>query len=218
MFDECMKPRCPTCVPLAVIRDYSPGMEITEDMIDNREYRVLLPSTTLLDQLLRCILEKLPARKLTSITEFNWTHGKEYHSHDFMKLFGGEEGFEVTFGEPVREDGLSRRSFQAVVVKYPEKAGKGGSIEVVPSKVWASHDRRRFHLKIDRGYAEHWLQGSSFDLYITLHCNFIVDECGRPVDGDLLAQLQSDGSYMVAAPTGNGIPGGKFESWIRVIP
>jgi hypothetical protein len=37
------------------------------------------------------------------------------------------------------------------------------------------------------------------------------------VDGDLVARLQHDGTvYVVDAPTGNGVPGGLFESWVRV--
>jgi hypothetical protein len=37
------------------------------------------------------------------------------------------------------------------------------------------------------------------------------------VDGELIAHMQ-DGDYVVSPPTGNGVPGGSLESWIRVRP
>jgi hypothetical protein len=223
MLEACPPPGCLECVPLAVIYDYRPGEAVTADMIDNWEYRPLLPSTSLLDRVVRCILEKVPARELTCISDINWIHGGEYPHHAFMSHFVGDShsprAFEVAFSGPVREDGLSSLSFQAVVVKHTEKGRRGGILEVVPAMVWARSDEfgTKFYLHIERGYAEHCLCGISFDLYITLRCDVIVDARGCPVDGDLLAHTQSDGTYVVAPPTGDGIPGGTFESWIHVL-
>src|SRR5262249_1840148 len=42
---------------------------------------------------------------------------------------------------------------------------------------------------------------------VTLKCDFIVDLAGLPVDGNFLNGRR---------PTGDGIPGGTFESWFRV--
>jgi len=39
-----------------------------------------------------------------------------------------------------------------------------------------------------------------------------------PVDGELLARIDDDGNYVVSPPTGDGVQGGLFESWIRVKP
>ena len=72
-------------------------------------------------------------------------------------------------------------------------------------------------LRIHEGYARHHLDGRNFDLFLTLKCNVVVDHHGMPVDGNLLARLEHDGSvYSVSWPTGDGVPGGTFESWIRV--
>jgi hypothetical protein len=222
MLEPCPAPTTLDCIPLAVIANYTPGQRLTEAMIDNWEWRPLLPSTRLLDQLIRCILDKLPAKVLTRITDLGWTHGAEYHCHDFMRLFVGDayapKAFEVTFEKPVRAEGLSPLSFQAVVVRHTDKASEGGYLEVVPATVRASPDRTKFYLQIDPAYAERCLHGIAFDLYLTLRCNVIVDERGLPVDGNLLARLQSDGTYLAAPPTGDGMPGGTFESWIRVRP
>jgi len=45
-------------------------------------------------------------------------------------------------------------------------------------------------------------------VYVTLKCDFILDCHNNPVDGDFLR---------ARFPTGNGVPGGVFESWFRVV-
>ncbi len=87
---------------------------------------------------------------------------------------------------------------------------------MVPSRVRLSNDRRRAYLEIDPRYAQRRLDRTRFDLYLKLRCGLILDDNGLPVDGDLLGRLDDDGNYVVATPTGDGIAGGLFESWIRV--
>jgi hypothetical protein len=219
MLDCCPEPVKLECLPLAVIVDHTLGDPVTEDDIDNMSVRPLLPSTQLLDQMIRCLCDKVPTKALTKIVDIGWTHRGEYHCHDFMRQFVGDgntpKGFEVTFGNPVRTEGLTPRTFQAVAVRYPERHG-GGQIEIVPGRVRWSGDRLRAYLDIDREYAERRLDGQRFDLYLRLRCSHIVDDAGQPVDGDLLARIDGDGNYTVATPTGDGVPGGTFESWIRV--
>lgn len=213
------------CVPLAIIEGFVAGEPVTEKprMIDNWTHRQLLPSTSLLDRLMHCILEKLPTRDLTRIETIGWTHRGEYGCHDFMRQFIGDEnnsrGFEITFSGKINTDGLSRRTFQAIALRYPDKGG-AGRYEVPPSKVrWADEDDGRTHiyLDIDPKYAYQYLHRTRFDLFIVLRCNLIIDHCGYPVDGDLLAHFTDDGKYQEKLPTGNGTPGGLFESWIRVL-
>ncbi len=217
MLNPCPAPMPSDCLPLAVIRNYRPGQVVTEEMIDNWECRPLLPSVTLLDQLIRCILEKLPTRALTRITDINWTHRGEYNCHTFFQLFIGQnKGFEINFERPVRTEGLSPRTFQAIAVRYVDRANGGGVSEVVPARVRMSADRKTAYLDIDPDYARQRLDETNFDLYLLLRCNLIVDDQGDPVDGDLMARLDSSGQYIEAFPTGDGIAGGTFESWIRV--
>ena len=45
-------------------------------------------------------------------------------------------------------------------------------------------------------------------VYISLKCDFILDCRGNPVDGNHLRGH---------LPTGDGVPGGTFDSWFRVI-
>ncbi len=104
--DDC--PECPGdhCVVLAAIEDYAPGADVTEAMIDNQTpYRRFLYSTSLITEVVRCLLERGgsgirgpagpkgdPGPKgdagpdgdpglgvdstLTHVTAFNWTHGQ----------------------------------------------------------------------------------------------------------------------------------------------
>jgi hypothetical protein len=180
-----------------------------------------LPSIAALHLLIDSILKRMPTARLTRIAEIGWTHRKEYSYHDFLRLYVGEPGsspgFEITFDGPVRPDGISARTFQAIAVHYPEKLDGAGQPEVVPAKVRLNHDHTKAHLHIDAHYAKNRLNQSRFDLYLLLRCNLVVDKHGVPVDGELLAQLDSDRGYVPAVfPTGDGFPGGLFESWIRV--
>jgi hypothetical protein len=45
-------------------------------------------------------------------------------------------------------------------------------------------------------------------IHVTLRCDFLVDCHKNPVDGDHLCGR---------LPSGNGVPGGTFESWFRVV-
>jgi hypothetical protein len=218
MLDGCPKPHDIEWIPLAVIHDFIPGQEVKEDSIDNR-IRRRVPSTTTLDRLIECILRKFSTDTLTKITEINWRHRGDYQPNEFMRQFIGESesspGFVVTFERPVRNDGISERIFQAIAIRYVENTHGAGVPEVVPATVRLNHSRDRVHLHVNPIYARNRLEKIRFDLYLLLRCNLIIDDHGDPVDGELLAGLQ-DEQYVPMFPTGDGIPGGLFESWIRV--
>jgi hypothetical protein len=221
LFAHCPDPANLDCIPLAVISDFTPGEKLKAESIHNRRCRRLLPSTTVLDRLIRYILKKIPTRNLTKIIEIGWTHRGEYHTHDFMRLFVGEHesspGFQITFDRPVRPEGITPRTFQAIAVRYVENIHGAGQPETVPATVHLNSTRTRVHLRINHHYARNRLDRIRFDLYLLLRCNLIIDDHGHPVDGDFLASLDSDGEYVAALPTGDGIAGGLFESWIRVV-
>jgi hypothetical protein len=215
LLDPCKQVEC-DCIPLAVINHFRPGHPVTEEMIDNWTHRLFLPSVHRLDQVVRCILEKLPHRRLTHISEINWTHGEEVHCPDFMHRFVGEHrGFEIRFDGDIRREGVTRTTFQAEVVhhaghEHPRR------VEIAPADVEFLGERH-IRLRIHEEFARHHLDGHNFELFITLKCDLVVDERGVPVDGDLQARLHEVGSvYAVHPPTGDGVPGGLFESWIRV--
>jgi hypothetical protein len=225
VLDPCPGSGREECLTLAVIENFSLGTPITKKLIDNWEYRPLLPSTHLLDELIRCILAK---KKLTQITNINWDQGESYTWEEFLRHFVGDEKspkvFEAKFSAPVylTEDVVaaqySPHVFQAMVVRHVDNVNIGHPLEVIPAKVWQSTDRTELVLQIDRSFADEYLSDITFDLYLTIRCNLIADDRGNPVDGNLLARRQSDVTFEATPPTGDGIPGGTFESWIRVRP
>jgi hypothetical protein len=220
--EPCPAPAAASGIPLACLARYAPGQTVTDQMIDNRSCRPLLPSTRLHDRLIRCILPRVSIHALTRVSTMSWTHGQEYSCGDFIRFFtgsgGGASAFEVEFDHPVRPECLTPRVFQALVTPFGGRGGPGSSsLEIAPTRVWASPDRRTFAMQIDREYAERELRGRWFDVYVTLRCNLVLDERGRAVDGELIAHMQ-EGDYVVSPPTGDGVPGGTLESWIRVRP
>jgi hypothetical protein len=216
--DACPAPTKGDCIPLALLTRYTPGETVTEDGLDNW-CRALLPSPRIHDRVLRCILARIPADTLTRVSAMGWTHAYEYTCADFIRFYTGQsEGgpaFEVTFEQPVRRECLTPRTFQAVITRF--RGQPPTALEIAPSRVWSNNEGTSYYLQIDRAYAERELRNTWFDVYLTLRCNLVVDTQGRPVDGELLARLQEN-DYVVSPPTGDGMPGGTLESWIRVRP
>jgi hypothetical protein len=218
--DACPSPIRGECLTLAYIEEYRAGETVVAERIDNRGYRRVMLSTRVLEQAVRCLVDRSPRQALTRVQDFNWTHAQEYNAHDFLQWFTGEgqggPAFSVTFDAPVRSDALSR-IFQAAVVRQGGN-GPAGRIDIAPSRVWPSADARVLYLQIDRSWVERELRGVRFDVYLTLRCGLVVDQKGRAVDGDLLARVVDDDRYLVAPPTGDGVPGGNMDSWICVRP
>jgi hypothetical protein len=220
--EECPSTGSGCCIPLAVIRRYVYGDLLTEEMIDN-SIRPPIPSVPHLDAMVRCILEQLPNHgpRLTHISRIHWEHDREYRPHEFLHDFIGSQespkGFMIEFDEKVHPHGLNNRAFRATIVRHPVQSNEPFRSEIAPARVTRSEDGRHCTLHIEYEYARHHLYENNFDVIITLQCDKVVDERGIPVDGNLLAEIrQGDEEYMLRYPTGNGVPGGLFESWIRV--
>ena len=215
LIDPCPAPSKLKCVPLALARDFVVGDALTEEKIDN-SMRVTLRSTQFLEQVIRCLAKKITTQTLTRIIDVSWDHKAEYRCDDFMREFVGEnKGFQITFEGPVT--GITPRTFQAIAVRYVDPSG-AGLMEVVPAIVRQSYDRTKALLQIDPRYAQRRLDHIRFDLYIKLRAGHILDDNGLAVDGELLARLDEGGHYSVPIHTGDGVPGGLFESWIKVNP
>jgi hypothetical protein len=219
---ECPPTAKVCCIPLAIIRDYRYYEPLTESMIDNA-IRPVMPSVHRLEELIHCVMEHLPkpAPRLTRISRFHWDHDREYHPREFLNEFVGSHesprGFEIEFDGRVHTKGLNNRTFQALIVRETE-SHEPRRMEIAPARVHRSEDGRRCTLHIDPDYARHHLHDHNFDVFLTLRCDKVIDERGLPVDGNLLAALQEDDEhdYVLKLPTGDGVPGGLFESWIRI--
>jgi len=211
------------CIPLAVIRDHEYCGILREEMIDN-SIRPLLPSAERLERMIHCLMDHIPKAppRLTRISRFRWEHDAEYALADFFREFVGShdspQGFEIEFDGRVNPKGVNNRTFQALIVRETPEGHEPRNVEIAPARVSRSEDGHRCTLHIDPEYARRHLHEHSFDVIITLRCDKVIDERGIPVDGNLLAALREDDDrdYMLRFPTGDGVAGGAFESWIRV--
>jgi hypothetical protein len=197
----CLEPQCPPhhCVSLAFIRS-EPGKPIQADHI------LMLGRPTL----------EPPNHVLTHICHINWPHGgilARRHIEQRLKQlrvrfdrrlrhphhrpgFCGPHGinpctFMVQFGGGYED-------FDPVT--YTEPPHLENDCTAVFTIDPRSNDYRREH-----PYA--YLENQT--IFITLKCDFILDWHGLAVDGNHIGGV---------LPSGDGIPGGNFESWFRVLP
>jgi hypothetical protein len=143
---------------------------------------------------------------LTHICWISWPHGGVVKASDLHSL-------RVRFDRPLREAehpnrpgprGINERTF---VVQYGEQM-EGAQVEDLdfvefqrPPHLLPDRRTAIYEIERRRRYPDHVI-------HVTLRCDFIVDCHGNPVDGDHLRGR---------LPTGNGTPGGLFESWFRVV-
>ncbi|HYH84231.1 MAG TPA: hypothetical protein VEX60_02045 [Pyrinomonadaceae bacterium] len=204
----CIEPVCPCgeYVPLAYIEvntdDPSAGFRI------RRRGRRYLPT---------------PPDLLTHVVHVNWPHGGEVTLEELNERMGGR--LEVLFDRKLREadgdaTGVSPLTF---VVEY---GGIQRDVEFLPydaDSPPALEDDCRAVFTIDPDYIRPAYRGDrrgelradrrgetivGNTVYVRLKCDFILDCHGNPVDGNFLRGL---------LPTGNGVPGGTFESWFHVV-
>lgn len=200
---SCLDPVCPCreYVPLALVR-FDParpddGFEID---LTGRRY---LPT---------------PPELLTHIASINWPHGGEVTLAQLHEEMGGRlvVGFDRKL-QPADGEATGVNPF-TFVVQY---GGVQQDLEFLPhaedARPQVEEDCRAVY-RIDpdyisterpaarQQYDRHSIVGSV--VYVTVKCDFILDCHGNPVDGEHLRGL---------LPSGDGAPGGVFESWFRVV-
>jgi hypothetical protein len=200
---SCLDPVCPCkeYVPLALIR-FDPDLPDTWVEIDlsGRRY---LPT---------------PPELLTHIVDINWPHGGEVTLAQLNDEMGGR--LEVSFDrklQPAEGEATGVNPF-TFIVQY---GGVQQDLEFLPYAEDGRPDleddcRAVYHIDPDYINAERPVDRKQYDrhsilgsvVYVTLKCDFVLDCHGNPVDGDFLRGL---------LPTGDGVPGGVFESWFRVV-
>lgn len=191
----CPRPDCPCghLVPLARIKFRRPGSAPA-----GKPFRI--------DRRVRRYLRPRPAR-LTHVTGLNWGHGQEIPM-DYLRD-DMHRRLEVRFDRRLRPARNDRRGINAYtfVVQYGNLQNdlEFLTFEEPPS---LSDDGRTatFVIDISNFRLNKNLRGN--DVFVTLKCDFILDCHEIAVDGDHLGGRR---------PTGNGFPGGTFESWFRVV-
>jgi hypothetical protein len=197
----CLEPQCPPhhCVPLAFIR-VEPGSLIDAGHI------LMLGRPTL----------EPPKHALTHICHINWPHGgvvSRRHLDEHL------QELRVRFDRRLRHPhgragfcgphGVSSCTF---VVQF------GGGYEDLDFVTYSKpphleHDcvavftidprSNDYHREHPYAYLENQT------VFVTLKCDFLIDCHGVAVDGNHLGGV---------LPSGDGVPGGTFESWFRVVP
>lgn len=149
---------------------------------------------------------------LTRVVGISWPHGGTASLGQVAGPWGRR--LVVTFDRPLRTPpagahgawGVNMFTFEVFAL------GSSGQKEIVAADeheppVVDPNDPRRAVFTIDADACSGRLNlGNSF-VYVVLKCDFILDCDGRPVDGNHLGGR---------LPSGDGVPGGTFESWFYV--
>lgn len=206
----CASPPAECCVVLA---------NLGEGSIDTIGPRRRIYGNALIAELLHCLqcggaVTQTPT--LTTIKAISWNHddgGKPLSMAQFM------EGLRVTFNDKVQMRNAQGRhqGWFMVAAEYDEP--KGGALVV--QRVAEDKDgigleadgqtvRFKPHPAFEATFSERVkkLGGKDAWVRVTLHCDFLLDANGRPVDGNFFGERVADGVV-----TGDGVPGGTFESW-----
>ena len=148
-----------------------------------------------------------PCRTLTHVCWFNWRHGCR-SSLDALEY----QGLVIVFDHPVRRYKGHRKGVNAFtfLAEYRTHGGHWLPLDFEVPPYLDDEDPRRAMYRIHPKYfhtRDHCRRVLGKMVRVTLKCDFIVDLQGLPVDGNFLNGRR---------PTGDGIPGGTFESWFRV--
>jgi hypothetical protein len=191
---SCLEPTCPcgTCVPLALIVPCDPDAGWEGGYEIDLDGRRKLPT---------------PSDLLTHVAGINWPHGGELTLSE-LRDRGGR--LEVRFDRKLRPadgdaTGINEHTF---MVQY---GGIQQELEFLASNdeegpVLEDDCRAVFTIDPTCLTGNRTIAGSV--VYVTLKCDFILDCHGNPVDGEHLRGR---------LPSGDGGPGGTFESWFRVV-
>lgn len=219
----CGEAQSDPCVVLAQIKLPEGDGAITDDMID-LTFRPLIYSNELLFELLFCLSQRTAASgptptaptKLTHITEVSWPHDGKLKFGKFM-----DGGLKATFSRNVTALAQRGEAWFIVTVEYP--IVKGEQLALLSGTVFV---QRVLAKKIDISGNQALFQPDgaftkAFDTIINevakdisplcrvvLKCDALIDEKEQAVDGNFL------GGHF---PSGNGVPGGTFESWFTLV-
>jgi hypothetical protein len=188
----CLDPACPPehCVPLAVIVAWERNDMGSQKDIDTRGRPTV----------------EAGRDQLTRICWISWKHGGVMSVKDLDRL-------EIRFSRPLQNLPESKRCGPWGVnsCTFTVQYGGGRNFEdldyvAAERPPWLSADGRTAVFELDRSRGFRNLIGLT--VFVTLKCDFLLDCAGKAVDGNHLGGR---------LPTGDGVAGGTFESWFRVV-
>ena len=168
-----------------------------------------------------------------TITGINWVHAAENYTPGEARKILQRDGLTIQFSRPIRPETVNKGVFDVFV--FQGGRGQHGGIYYLDGEVTTTKDNRHIVFKYT---ARETLQNAD-RVFIVVRTDFILDRCCRPVDGNhtggrvpLLPAFQDNApeAGMPAAATvcidpprrygswtsGNGAPGGAFESWFYI--
>lgn len=168
-----------------------------------------------------------------TITGINWVHAAENYSPNEARKILQRDGLTVQFSRPILPETINKGVFDVFV--YQGGRGQHGGIYYLDGEVSVTKDNRHIVFKYT---ARETLQNAD-RVFIVVRTDFILDRCCRPVDGNhtggrvpLLpafhenkpaAGMPEYATVCIDPPrrygswtSGNGTPGGVFESWFYI--
>lgn len=168
-----------------------------------------------------------------TITGISWVHGAAYTQEEAGRILQDDgQGLVVEFSRPILPETVTRGVFDVLV--FEGGKGRHGGMYYLDGKVTVPDNRHIVFGDITEETLEH-----DDRVMIIVRTDFILDECCRPVDGNhvggrvpLLPKFAHNRpqNEAEARPTaclrpprrygawtsGNGAPGGSFESWFYI--
>jgi hypothetical protein len=203
----CLEPECllDEVVPLAIITPESSGetWSWAIDMLGRRKLRT-------------------PPEFMTHIVGYNWRHGRSLPLSELAEFEKMDGKLKIYFDRPLADQpsgdqaddpdygglGINRCTF--IVQKYNPEGIQFETAMLYDDNnppYWDAEECAAV-FPID----DDWLEGKDTIagqiIHITLKCDFVLDCHDLPVDGN---------HRLGQTPTGDGIEGGTFESWFRVV-
>jgi hypothetical protein len=222
---RCAEPQGDPCVVLAQINLPEADAEITDGMID-LTFRPVVYSNELLFELLMCLAQQAqgsgatptPNSELTTITDLSWNHDDDFAFHTFM-----DNGLTVTFSDTVTASAQRSDAWFIVTVEYPVRGMEEAQPPaLLPSTVFVQRVLAE-NIEVNDNKALFQPSAAFKDAFdtvvraiegdlrplcrVVLKCNALTGANGRAVDGNFLRGV---------LPSGDGIPGGDFESWFTL--
>jgi hypothetical protein len=146
-----------------------------------------------------------PSSLLTHISWTSWRHGQEVHLGDLRRHPWLEIAFDQDLAEPDEDDphtGVNRHTF---VVQYSQAQRALEFLPAAGPPALVAPNRAVFEIDPDVLARDDNIGNSV--VHVSLKCDFLLDCRGVAVDGNHIGGR---------LPSGNGTPGGIFESWFRV--
>ncbi|MCU0526264.1 MAG: hypothetical protein MUF72_15715 [Elainella sp. Prado103] len=216
-----------TCIPIAQITLPATGEFITTDSI-NVKIRPLVYSQPLILETLLCLAQQIqttpaPPAPLTKVQSISWTHDRPDLVTDINTFIDG--GLTVAFSDNIQATTTQGRAWFIVTAEYPIGTPPEGSpmpqgtilVQRVLDQEITIEDNRAF-FKPAPEFADTFSRtlGETGAIppilcRVVLKCNYLTDTAdpSQMVDGDFFGIDPVSENLR----TGDGVPGGDFESW-----